>query len=530
MIRYTCDVLVIGAGGAGLAAAIAARKRGKSVSVVSKDGPGRSSCSTVSQANFRTSGEGFTREKHRHLTLETGLGLCEAELVDELAENCERDVWEIKDMGVPLLSKYGSAYCKGKLPFARGASVALPLTRYAAGIGINFVHPCLVWDLLIIKGAVAGAWGFFRNTGEPVLFSAGSVILATGGAGSLYERHGTPSSLTGDGYALAARAGLSLVDMEFVQFYPLVTAYGRKKSGEVIINPIAAEIAPLVNKTGEDLIKKHGLIRPIGVRSRDLSCRAVALEGGAWLDFSGISEEDWQKRQDFYDVEEKLQFKAWLENTLLKRSRLIPVLPSAHFNMGGVKINARTETDLAGLFAAGEAAGGLHGANRLGGNALTETLVFGKQAGLAAAAFRGTTTSEDKAIKGVRAAIEEIKAKYLGKHGPSLQGARPQLTKLMWEKAGVIRDRASLNDALREISHLNSQPFNCKESEITRLLEFKNMLLAAELICRSALFREESRGSHYRSDFPKQDDDNWKCHTGIRLEGDKSIITKVCVK
>lgn len=529
MKTFISDVLVIGAGGAGLSAAVAAGQQGRSVVVVSKDGPGRAASTTVSQANFRISGNGYTKEKHLRLTLETGLGLSEKSLVEELTDKGENDVWAMQDMGVPLKSKYASVYCEGKLPFARGAAIVLPLAAYAARRGVRFIQPCLVCELLINKGAAAGAWGLFKNSGEPVLFMARSVVLATGGAGALYERRDTPSALTGDGYALAARTGASLVDMEFVQFYPLVTAYRRGRS-EVFIPPMTAEIAPLVNRAGIDLVKKHGLVRPIAVRSRDLTCRAIVDEGLAWLDFSGVTAEDWENNKGAFDPAEASQLKEWLHNNLLSRGKLVPVLPAAHFNMGGVKINAAAETDIPGLFAAGEAAGGLHGANRLGGNALTETVVFGKKAGQGAAAYMGNAISEDKAALQVKTALAEIKAAYMDKQGPALSEARAELTKLMWEKVGIIRDRAALTDALREINQLNSQAFNCAESEIPKLLEFKNMLLAAELICRSALFREESRGSHYRSDFPAQDDDNWRCHTGIRLEGEKSIIAKVDVQ
>jgi len=529
MKAFTSDVLVIGAGGAGLAAAIAARSQGKEVIVVSKHGPGRATCTTVSQANFRVSGSGYTKDDHRRHTLQAGLGLNETALVEELVQNSEQDVWKIKNMGVPLKEKLTSAYCEGKLPFARGPAVILPLIKYAASLGVRFIQPCLVWELLKKDRTVTGAWGVFRDTGEPVLFSSRSVVLACGGAGALYERNDNPSALTGDGIALAARSGVALVDMEFIQFYPLMTAYGRGRPGDYFLAPVAGEIAPLINAAGEDLVKKHNLLRPIAIRSRDLSCRAIVLEGQAWLDFSGVFDADWEMERSSIGREETLQFKTWLESNLLSHSKLVPVLPAAHFTMGGVVIDAGANTEIPGLFAAGEAAGGLHGANRLGGNALTETLVFGKRAGLSACAFGGNRLNEDTARKEIKVKIASLPGKGSDKKGPALQETRNRLTKLMWEKVGVIREREGLAGALREISEIIERPLNYAEHELPALLELENLLLTAELICRSALFREESRGSHYRRDFPEQDN-NWKCHTKIRLEGEKCILTKMDVK
>lgn len=532
MLTFETDVLVIGGGGAGLTAAIKARERGKKVLLVSKFGPGNATNTTLSYANYRIAVQGFSAQEHMQQSMTAGLGLNDLQLLGPLVEEGPQRIGELKQMGVLLEEKYGAGYCDGRLPFARGPAIVKPLTQHAARIGVLFAQPYLIWELLVSDGCVFGAWGLRQDNDKPALFLAPAVILACGGAGALYERHDNPQSISGDGYALAARAGLPLVDMEFVQFYPLCTAYGREGSREYFLPPLAAEAAPLVNSSGEDLIAKYHIDRPIALKARDLSCRALVQEKIGFLDYSLVAEHDWQKQRLFFDKGETLLLKKWLQSRLLKENQRIPILPAAHFCMGGIQVDAQGHTGFSGLYAAGETAGGLHGANRLGGNALTETVVYGMRAGEAAAdeIYRDITAASchwsAKAEKKVAQLWEEHS---LGHQSP--RQFNNALQKLMWDKAGVIRTGTDLSSALEELNKLGQIPLSTREAGLTKVLETKNRLITAEMICRAALFRQESRGSHFRQDFPLADDHQWKYHSQITLTDTKAYkIRKEIVK
>lgn len=530
MKTITTDVLVIGGGGAGLTAAIAARRQGRKVAVVSKFGPGNATCTTVSAANFCTAGIKFTRERHRLLTLEAGLGLNETGLLDALVEEAEDDVRALSEMGVAVKEKTGGFYCEGKLPYSRGPAIVIPLAQFASANGIDFFHPFYTWELLIDSNQVLGAWGISQAKGEPVLFLATSVILAAGGAGALYERTDNPASIIGDGYAMATRAGLPLIDMEFVQFYPLCTTFGLTGRKEVLLPPDVGEIARLVNSSGENLVEKYNISRPIAVKARDLSCRAIFMEGEAFLDFSGVMD-NFPSGHDVSTAPGKTpSLLDWLRNKYLRVNPIIPVHPAAHFIMGGVKANSWGETGIAGLYAAGEVMGGLHGANRLGGNALSETVVFGKRAGLRAAAFSSVCGAK---TPGIAREVQEKARKLLSpdrqENATSCGEIKKRLTCLMWEKAGIIRSKDGLLEALEEIKAMGELPLAWDKENPASLLEAKNMLLTAELICRSALFREESRGSHYRLDYPECDTQNWKCHSMAQIQDGEIKLRKIPV-
>lgn len=527
MKTYLTDVLVVGGGGAGLIAAITARRAGKRVILVSKFGPGVAACTTVSAAAFSSSTEFRSKEAHHKDTMRAGQGLNQSSLVDHLVENAAAAFGSLAEMGVPLEANRAGYAAKSNNPFARGTALVLPLREYAQKIGVEFTHPCLVWELLIKDNQVFGAWGFDQKSEEPLLFLAPSVILASGGGAAIYARTNNPASICGDGYAIGARAGLPLIDMEFVQFYPLMSDFGPDRTNYFLI-PVTGEPCRFVNNSGEDLVKKYEILRPIAIRSRDLTSRVMALEKSTYLDFSETTEEDWRKAGEKSNPASTVLIKEWLATHLFKEAKRIPVNPAAHFICGGIAINDRTKTAVAGLFAAGEVTGGLHGANRLGGNALSETVVFGRQAGLAAAAFEGCSISE---VLGESLKSEaESKAKILWEeaaHGVCHPAeARRILSSILWDKVGILRDKDGLKQALDRISVLKSWKLSRKEAGIAKTLEVKNMLLVAEMITVSALFREESRGCHYRLDFPEKNDANWLCHTRLSLSAGQICLEK----
>lgn len=533
MNNHSADILVIGAGGAGLMAAITARRAGKSVMVVSKLRPGAGTCTAMSAASFSNSGEFRSKEDHRTDTLRAGQGLNESKLVDYFIDNARNDIGSLVDMGVALKEAVPGYYGKEAIsPIHRGPAMLDSMVQYAIDLGVKFLYPYFIWELVVKEDQVIGAWGFNRKTDEPIVFLASSVILASGGAGGIYALNDNPNSICGDGYALAARAGLSLIDMEFVQFYPLMTAYNEGRKGLFFV-PQLAEIGKLVNASGEDLAQKHEIQRPLAIKSRDHLSRVMMMEGKTYLDFSDVTKEDWEKVAKNFDYEGTMQIKEWLESSFLKGSAKIPISPTAHFSVGGIEVNENMETKLPGLFAAGEVTGGLHGANRLGGNALSEAIVFGKQAALSAASSPGSNMFF--ALQYIRL-LDDVTMEYRrvqkeftsGEHKPS--DIKKELSQLMWEKVGILRDKQGLTQALKRIEEMDKLSLGKEEGGITKALELKNMLLTSEMICRAALFREESRGCHFRTDFPAKNDSNWLTHSYLEISDDEMYLSKIPVQ
>lgn len=531
MKTFKADIIIIGSGGAGLAAAVEAARSGKRVIVVSKLGPGAASSTAISNASFCNSGLHYSKEQHYKDTLKAGAGLSEEELVKILVDNGEEEINALKDLGVPIKPKRSGSYCDGSLPFARGVNIVKPLIKEAKRLGVEFIYPYFVWDIIVEGDKVRGAWGFEKNSGELAVFISTVVVLATGGAGALFSRTDNTPSITGDGYALAVRAGLPLIDMEFVQFYPLYTAYEDERKNS-FLTPVIGEVAPLINSSGEELSRKYNIERPLAVKSRDLTCQALILEEDTYLDFSNVGDCDWEKASQNFDRNNAVLGRNWLERKYFNISKKIPIKPVSHFFMGGVRIDNWGSTSLKGLLAAGEVSGGLHGANRMGGNALTEIFVFGKRAGQKAVMTfndnNGLPEREEAVIQTAVKNAQSLKSQDKPAKFAGLKDARQKLRELMWQGAGVIRSNASLNKVLAGLEEIKSILVNIG-NEGVGYLEFRNMLLVGEIITRAALFRTETRGSHFRTDFPEKDDSNWLLHTSITMKNEQISLEKVKV-
>ncbi len=503
------DVLVIGAGLAGLYAAIICRLQGAQVLVCSKSTPGRGSCSAISQGIFRTSTSSLTPEEHAKMTLEAGKDLNQKDKVNLLVQNAARDVQRLQDFGVNL--------CPGSKGFSswvqqigqEGMAITKPVTIYSRSIGVEFYSPFFAWQLASSDNRVAGCWGFEPGNNEPVLLKSRSVILAAGGASALYAPTDNPQGMAGDGYALACKAGLPLMDMEFIQFYPLCRGKSRTSR---LLPPFVGELGRLENVYREDIVSKYSIQpRPVALSARDTLCQAMALEAEAGLNFQDggfrlrIFEEEaaWSKVQKDFGLENIAKIKAWLKNQMDDQG-YISVRPAAHFCMGGIATGYDVDTTMDCLFAAGEVAGGLHGANRLGGNALAETAVFGR-------------ISAEKAVQAVqdhpdpqwsRLQVPEFKLSSISEaKTQACLTLRHELQDMMWQKAGILRSAQSLNTALQELQQLSARLEELANSLINiKTLEMDNMLQISEAIARSALARTESRGSHYRHDYPLTDE------------------------
>lgn len=514
MEHISFDILVIGSGAAGLRAAVSARETGASVCVVSKGSPGKSTCTWFSGGVMAGNTGGDSRDSHRQRTVVAGRGLNESRLVDILVEDAPLRLNELRLWGIRADLINGYLYAKGRPPVFGEEIVRCLLARNGV-LGTRLWGNLLVSDVRFRDG-LGGISAYERLSGKWVALTAKAVVIATGGAGGIYQRSDNPRRILGDGYRLALEAGATLQDMEFVQFYPLCLA--EPGSSLILIPPRTADRGQLRNDDGEDIYDKYAITeRPAGERARDRLSQALFKEvyqnhQNVWLDLRGLSKEDW--RVD--------PFGASMQGLLCERYgaavRPVRVAPAAHHNMGGVETDADGATAVPGLFAAGEAAGGLHGANRMGGNALSETLVFGARAGSAAAAWADRSESGDhrNLLKELREGVSQWSSGAAG--APELA---ERLRKVMWEDGGIIRDEGGLSRALAAVKGIQQaiRPSASQLSgkELIDRIELHTAAQVAGIILEAALLRRESRGAHLRKDYPEQNDADWQGHLRVRL-------------
>ncbi len=515
--QHCCDVLIVGGGGAGLRAAIEARQRGADVMVVSKTNAGYGNNTFISKSNIAASGWGAKEDNHEvHMedTLKGGCFLNDRGLLSIMTREAGRQISFLRKCGVSLAEQDGKPRVR-HVPghtYPRhvsginwtGSDLAIPLKQHAERSGVRFTNRVFVTRIFTSENIVTGAAGISRD-GKIHLFKAACVVLATGGYSNIFLHTNNAAGITGDGQALAYELGLPLMDMEFVQFYPTATG----KSGSRILlyeSFLFHGGATLKNSLGENILEKHGL-NDSKLATRDRMAQAIMQEIIEGLDVNGSVIMDLSSMpEDRAD-----QFHSLLPGSFAKGIRSFPVSPTTHFCMGGVVIETNAETKVSGLFAAGEVCAGVHGANRLSGNALAEIFTIGYVAGKNAAhkalGTKSTNMAQDQ--------IEDEKQRIRGLVSPSgmdISLLRKRLRTLIWRNAGIVRNSEMLERALAEIGEiidLSKESRVSNPKELIRLLELTNMLTVAEIVCRSALLRTESRGSHFRSDFPREDNENW---------------------
>jgi fumarate reductase (CoM/CoB) subunit A len=486
MEELRTDVLVIGSGAAGLRAAVAAAQEGSKTLLVSKGTPALGSATVLSDGFFASSGRGMDQAEHARLTLETGYHLNKPELVKVLAAEIPARLEELAVRGLPLTEGGGGM----RASRVRLGHIAIPhvLLGWASETGVTLMGWTTVTDLLIGEGRVIGCAALAK--GRALSVRAKATVLCAGGASALYISHDNPTTNLGDGYAIAARAGATLKDMEFVQFYPLVTNEPGKP--RVLIGPPLADAGRIVNDQGEDLVEKYGLasFRPLGLRARDRLSRALFQEHLSgrriFLDLRSVTEQNWQHPGAGKEV------RVFHETRYRCRTAPVPVLPAAHFTMGGVPIDEYGRTDIDGLFAAGEVAWGLHGANRMGGNALSETLVFGARAGIAAAAWARSMSHREEAPS------------VGGPQAWSSVGATPlsilkRLREVLWRHCGPVRTAQGLAQGIELVGRLEEKRLACRNaSQVAMAASVRNSLSVARRILEAAQLRRESVGAHFR--------------------------------
>ena len=503
------DVLVIGSGVAGVMASLKAVQMGCKVVLASKVSM-KSGNSALAGGGWLVPSEDFPPDEYVRLVMETGKRINEARLVRAVADKAQGVISTLKGMGISLEQR-GRTHMFVEVGTSRrvpGVVLMDALLKHIEDERIRALRWFCVTELFLDKGRASGAIGVSRD-GDQMVVDAKSLVLAAGGGGGIYRRHDNHRRIMGDGYWLALGVGLPLRDMEFIQCYPLGLA--EPHLPPVIVYPPYPKEAKAIDSQGEDIIAKHGLQFDlsesiIGYRDQFTLVLCRELERGkVYLDYTGVPEEEWRK-----PALSRLE----RMNPEFKR-KPFSVAPIVHFFMGGVEIDEHARTAIPGLFAAGEVTSGVHGANRTGGNALTECAVFGDIAG------------ESAARHAMRAARRKSNGKRLVQRLPlkDTTGKARQLLRevqdLTWAHAGPIRNARSLREGLSRVSEMERGLAELEAAgRSLELHEVKGSLLISKAIMRASLEREESRGAFYRDDFPERDDDNWLKHILLSLDAE----------
>ena len=529
MIRLESDVLVIGAGGAGMYAAIAAARDGCRVHLIDRSLIGRGGATVMAQMTVAVAlGEQCPDHWEHHLadTLQAGRGLCDPALAQLLCENAplrirEMDAWKVgwaRENG-HLKQVHAPGHDRARCVYVdflnTGPAVSRTLrTQLNRIAGIRRIGDVLITDIVVHDGEAAGAVGLHLVSGESVALEAKSVIIATGGLTRLYRRNSGSLNMGGDGYALALRAGAELVDMEFVQFFPIGHLAPRMIGMDPIMwDPFRYKLGGrLLNADGEEFADRYGQAESGNyVLARDVATYAIIKEveagrgspaGGAYLSFAHVPEAE--LRSAFGPVIDRLA-----KNGIDLTRMPVEVAPIAHYHMGGVRVNASMETRVPNLFAAGEAVGGANGANRLSGNAISEAFVFGERAGAAAAARAKARGASAWDAKAAAAELDFLGGAAGAAAAPNTAAQVVELQALMADYAGPFRTETKLEFALLRLEQMQRElgtlpPGGSAHYNMVRLdwLDLRNMLLVAQCVVLAALERRESRGAHQREDHP----------------------------
>ena len=538
------DVLIIGAGGAGLCAAIQALAQGATVGVVCKSLLGKAHTVMAEggiAAAMANVDQADDWRMHFGDTMRGGKFLNNWRMAQIHAQEAPERVRELEQWGAlfdrtsdgEILQRAFGGHTFKRLCHVgdrTGLEMIRTLQDRGVHLGIDVYMECAITRLLKDGDRVAGAFGYWRETGRFVVFKAKSVVIATGGIGKAWRITSNSWEYTGDGMALAYEAGVELMDMEFVQFHPTGMVWPPGVQGILVTEAVRGEGGILRNKGGERFMERYDS-QKMELSTRDVVARAIYTEvregrgtehGGAYLDIS-------HKPGEY--VKRKLpsmyhQFRELADVDITKEP--MEVGPTCHYMMGGIRVDAETaQSTVTGMFAAGEVAAGLHGANRLGGNSLSDLLVFGRRAGLAAAEHSKHVGPVAIDAQQLAAAAREMLAPFERTEGDSPYEIHRELQQTMQDYVGIFRNEEDLEKGLAEIQKLKGRAGRVRV-EGSRLfnpgwhlaLDLKSMLTVSEAVALSALARKESRGAHSRIDYPKYDESWGKQNNIIVRIGD----------
>ena len=539
------DVLIIGAGGAGLRATIEALAQGAKVGVVCKSLLGKAHTVmaeggiAAAMANVDAA-DGW--QPHFRDTMRGGKFLNNWRMAQLHAQEAPDRVRELEQWGAlfdrtpdgHILQRAFGGHTYKRLVHVgdrTGLEMIRTLQDRGVALGVDVFMECTVTKLLKDGDRVVGAFAYWRETGRFVIFKAKSIVLCTGGVGKAWRVTSNSWEYTGDGQSLAYEAGAELKDMEFVQFHPTGMVWPPGVAGILVTEAVRGEGGILLNKNGERFMEKYDPKR-MELSTRDVVARSIYTEvregrgsehGGAYLDISHKPAEYVKKKlPSMYH-----QFKELADVDITAGP--MEVGPTCHYMMGGINVEADTQAStVPGLYAAGEAAAGLHGANRLGGNSLSDLLVFGRRAGFAAAQYANSAGAGTVHNDEIEAAAREMTEPFERTGGETPYDVHNELQDSMQSLVGIFRNEEDMTKGLAKIAEYKERAKKVRVDG-SRMFnpgwhlarDLKSMLIVTEAVALSARARKESRGAHARIDFEKLDDEKWgKINHIITSDGD----------
>jgi succinate dehydrogenase/fumarate reductase flavoprotein subunit len=563
------DVLIIGSEGAGARAAIAAHDAGADVLVVTKGRFGKSGATITGLADIDVDSRSAkdllnlpgnpddNPEIFFDDILKEGKYLNNQKIIEFHVAEAPHRVKELMDWGMKvkaLIHTPGHRYPRGV--YSSGAEIMKTLSRQVRARKIKVLEDTMVVDLLTVDGTVNGALGLNLRNGEFVPISARATMIATGGGMMAYPIQTAPEELTGDGQAIAYRAGAELIDMEMVQFHPCDLLWPPAWRGigfPFTIGPSAGLDVWLLNKYGQRFMSKWDPER-MEKTTRDILSIAIMTEvlegrgtpsGGVYMSLAHLPYNlvdyflEWFSKRG--SVGPNWQYQGFNFSELMekvKKGYAMEVGPACHFFMGGIRVNEQCETSLPGLYAVGEVAGGTHGANRLSGNACTQIFVQGARGGAVAARY-AASQNRSELDQDLIGRIERRNLRYLDNPGDLRPvKARKELQQIAWEKAGIIREGSSLEGVLHWLKDFKANRLphlatGAREHQYNRAwmeaMQLESLLIVLEAITRSALLREESRGAHYRKDFKEMSPDWFRNIVVKRGDREMNVTTEPIV-
>lgn len=519
MKELLTDIVVIGGGLAGTRAATAAAESGSSVLVVNK----RAQCASTEIMGFNDPvSKSDSYKLYLSDILKSGGYINNMELANLLAQGGAKEREELIRRGLQFdktpsgdldtMQVLGASVPRLIRVGAHTGAKALDLYKQSCHVlGVKFLEPFIAIDIIIENNSVRGVVGIDLTDNSYITISCKAVILAAGGCGDIYPVTTYPEEAYGDSYAIAYRAGAKLVDMEFMQFEPCCFVYPEILTGKIVVTTMLSEGGTLLDSqhneidiidsnTGRNMQKSDLALKLAEI----ISAGRGTIHGGVYFDATSLP------RKRLVD-DNALFYRPALKCGIDLTRDFAEVAPAAHTNIGGVLIDCDCKSSVSGLFAAGEAAGGIHGANRMGGCAGSETLIFGAIAGENAAKYSADITSNGKVSF-------ELAAQYLSRprYVPSLKSRISTLGRLKKEIGkgiGIIRNETYLEAFISMLEELMANPLSVDLDSPTHIMESvqnENIVLTAMMQARASLLRKESRGVFYRSDYPSVDDTNWK--------------------
>ncbi|MDR7280836.1 fumarate reductase/succinate dehydrogenase flavoprotein subunit [Catenuloplanes atrovinosus] len=589
--RHRYDVVVIGAGGAGLRAAIEARLAGKRTAIISKSLFGKAHTVMAEGGAAAAMGNVNSRDNwmvHFRDTMRGGKFLNNFRMAELHAKEAPERIWELETYGAlfdrtkdgrisqrnfggheyPRLAHVGDRTGLEMIRTLQQKIVSLQQEDHREfgdyDARLRVFAETTITELMLDGDRIAGAFGYYRESGELVLFEAPAVVLATGGVGKSYKVTSNSWEYTGDGHALALRAGANLINMEFLQFHPTGMVWPPSVKGILVTESVRGDGGVLKNSDGKrfmfgyvpDVFRKQyaeteeeadrwyddpdNNRRPPELLPRDEVARAINTEvkegrgtpaGGVYLDVSTRMPAETIRRRlpSMYH-----QFKELADVDITAQP--MEVGPTCHYVMGGVEVDPDTAAALGGvrgLFAAGEVSGGMHGSNRLGGNSLSDLLVFGKRAGEHAAAYCDTAGRPRVSAGDLAAAVSTALGPLERAGGDNPYHLQQELQAIMGDLVGIIRRESELSEALKRLHELRARVAGVSATGGRRYnpgwhlaLDLRNMLVVSECTARAALERTESRGGHTREDFPAMDPAWRRVNLVCALDGDGVRLTR----